>query len=152
MVTQTVELPSSLWFCYGIDPLVSSLNQRLHGIKLYSTPVAGPVLPGVPPLAPLTETFKLLCYLDDVKPAISTMFEFILVDNASLLFERASGCQLHRDPNSGKVKLLPLGRWRGTLQMEDLPVKYIKISDHLDMLGVTLKSTFMQTKKVNGDD
>ena len=33
----------------------------------------------------------------------------------SALFEAASGCVLHCDPASGKVKFPPLGRWKGTL-------------------------------------
>ena len=80
------------------------------------------------------------------------MHEFNLVDRGSLLFERASGCELHRDPNSGKCKFLRLGRWRGTLEQEDLPVKYIRLSDHLDMLGVKLKASYAKTKKVNCDE
>ena len=75
-------------------------------------------------------------YADDLKPAISTMEEFQLVDRASALFEAASGCVLHRDPTSGKVKFLALGRWRGTLQQEDIPVNYIALSEHLDMVRV----------------
>ena len=74
------------------------------------------------------------------------------MDRASLLFEQASGCELHRDPTSGKVKFLPLGRWRETLQQEDIPVPYILLSDHLDMVGVVLKATFTQTRKVNCDE
>ena len=80
------------------------------------------------------------------------MNEFLLVDRASLLFEMASGCELHRDPASGKVKFLPLGRWRGTLQQEDIPLPYIKLSDHLDMVGVLLKSSFIKTRKANCDE
>ena len=79
------------------------------------------------------------------------MNEFRLVDEGSSLFEKASGCVLHRDPQSGKVKLLPLGRWKGQLQQEDLPVKYISIADHLDMVGVQLTATFNHTRQVNGD-
>ena len=45
-----------------------------------------------------------------------------------------------------------MGRWRGVLEQEDLPVKYIKMSEHLDMLGVTLKASYMQTRKTNGDE
>ena len=56
------------------------------------------------------------------------------------------------DINSGKVKFLPLGRWRGTLQPDDLPVNYIKISEHLDMLGVKIKATYAQTKRINCDE
>ena len=80
------------------------------------------------------------------------MNEFLLVDRASLLFENASGCELHRDPTSGKVKFLPLGRWRGTLQQEDIPLPYILLSEHLDMVGLVLKATYTQTRKTNCDD
>ena len=61
------------------------------------------------------ETYKLIAYVDDVKPSITSMNEFSVVDRGSALFEAASGCVLHRDPASGKVKFLPLGRWKGTL-------------------------------------
>ena len=128
------------------------MDRRLTGLTVYSTPVHGPTLPGAPPLPPLTETFRLLSFVDDIKASIKYMHEFFLVDKASLLFEKASGCQLHRDPASGKVKFLSLGRWRGTLKQEDIPVKYIALSDYLDMLGVTMKATFTQTRKVNCDD
>ena len=80
------------------------------------------------------------------------MYEFTLVDRTSLLFEKASGSELHRDPRSGKVKFLPLGRWRGVLEEEDLPVRYVKVSEHLDMLGVKLRGSFIQTRKTNCDE
>ena len=50
------------------------------------------------------------------------------------------------------MKFLPLGRWKGTLTKEDLPVNYIAISDHLDMVGVQLMATHTQTRKCNGDN
>ena len=68
------------------------------------------------------------------------------------MFEAASGCLLHRDPASGKVKFLPLGRWKGTLTREDLPVSYIALSEHLDMVGVKLMASFQKTRKVNCDE
>ena len=77
--------------------------------------------------------------------------EFSLVDRRISLFEAASGCVLHRNPASAKVKFLPLGRWKGTLQQEDIPVNYIALSDHLDMIGVRLLATATKTRKVNGD-
>ena len=49
------------------------------------------------------------------------------------------------------MKFLPLGRWRGTLTQEDIPHQYIRLSDHLDFVGVELRATFTQTRKVNGD-
>ena len=102
-------------------------------------------------LPPLQQHYKVVAYADDVKPSITTMQEFYLVDNACSLLERASGVKLHRDPAAGKVKFLPLGRWRGTLTQEDLPHQYVQLSDHLDFVGVELRATFQQTRKVNGD-
>ena len=93
----------------------------------------------------------MIGYADDVKPAITSMAEFSLVDRAMALFESASGCKLHRDPASKKCKFLPLARWRGTLQQEDIPCQYMTISDHLDMVGVELRATWSQTRRANGD-
>ena len=135
--------PSSILFCYGLDPHLDWLESRLNGIQIYkdlNTPNSSP------------EVYKLMAYVDDVKPSITCMNEFTIVDKGSALFEGASGCKLHRDPRSGKVKFLPLGRWKGTLQQEDLPVNYIAISEHLDMVGVRLTHNFQKSRKLNGDE
>ena len=47
--------------------------------------------------------------------------------------------------------ILPLGKWKGTLCQEDLPVNYIAISEHLDMVVVILKATHTQTRMANCD-
>ena len=124
------DIPSMFWFAIGIDPLLIYLDKRLTGIPIATLPVAGP-----PPetsagqaLPPLVQLYKVVAYADDVKPSISSMQEFLLVDNACCLIERASGVKLHRDPAAGKVKFLALGRWKGTLSQEDLPFQYIKLS------------------------
>ena len=39
---------SGLWFCYGIDQLITYLERRLNGILIHSLPVAGPSQPGLP--------------------------------------------------------------------------------------------------------
>ena len=149
------DVPSMFFFAYGIDPLITYLEHRLVGILITSLPVLGPVAEGSPsPTLPhFEERYKVVSYADDLKPAVVTMEEFSLVNNASALFEAASGCRLHRDPASQKCKFLPLGRWRRTLQQEDLPptCQYMIISDHLDMVGVQLKATWTQTRKCNGD-
>ena len=145
------DLPSMHFFSFGIDPLLTFLEKRLQGILISSLPVLGPVAEGLPQLKPIEERYKLIGYADDVKPAITNMQEFTVVDMAMTLFERASGCKLHRDPASKKCKFLPLARWRGTLQQEDIPCPYMSISDHLEMLGVELKATWTQTSKANGD-
>ena len=79
------------------------------------------------------------------------MEEFITVDRSLTLFEKASGCKVHRDPANMKCKFLPLGRWRNTLQQEDIPCNYMTLSDHLDMVGVTLLASWPKTRKANGD-
>ena len=82
---------------------------------------------------------------------ITRMSEFCLVDKAKELFENASGCRLHMDPVTKKCKFLPLAKWKGTLKQEDIPCDYTTLSDHLDMIGVTLMATWTKTKKANGD-
>ena len=69
-----------------------------------------------------------------MKPSITSMQEFLLVDQTCSLLERAFVVKLHRDPSEGKVKFLPLGRWRGSLSQEDLPHQYMQLSDHLDFV------------------
>ena len=125
------DLPSMHFFGFGIDPLLSYLEKRLNGILVTSLPLLGPVPLGAPPLPHLEERYKVIGYADDVKPAITTMAEFSIVDQAMKLFEDASGCRLHRDPASKKFKFLPLVGWKGTLQQEDIPCQYMTISDHL---------------------
>ena len=147
------DVPSMFWFAIGIDPLLVYLEKRLSGIPIPSLPVFGPTMESSisNTLPPMKQLYKVIAYADDVKPGIVTMQEFYLVDNACMLLERASGVKLHRDPSTDKVKFLPLGRWRGLLTQEDIPQHFIKLSDHLDFLGVELRATFVQTRKVNGD-
>ena len=140
------------WFAFGIDPMLRFLEKRLQGIVVSSLPVHGPLPEGVAaPLPQLEERFKLMAYCDDVKPSVTSMAEFSTIDTACSLFERSSGCKLHRDPTAGKCKFLALGRWKGTLQQEDIPLRYLVLSDSLEMVGVELKSSWIQTRKVNGD-
>jgi hypothetical protein len=126
-------------------------QKRLWCIVISSFPVLGPVCLGHPSLPPVEERCKVIGYADDVKPAITSMAEFCIVDGAMKLFENASGCRLHRDPATKKCKFLPLAKWRGTLQQEDIPCPYMTISDHLEMIGVELRSTWTQTRKAKGD-
>ena len=93
------------FFAFGIDPLITYLEGRLTGIIITSLPQLRPVQEQskAKVLPPVEER-----YADDLKPAITTMGEFSLVDQASALFEAASGCRLHRNPASKKCKFLPL--------------------------------------------
>ena len=58
---------------------------------------------------------------------------------------------MHRDLNADKCKFLALGRWRGVLEQEDIPLNYMKLSDSLEMVGVIMKATWSRTRKVNCD-
>ena len=139
------DVPSMELFCFGIDPLLHRLERQLQGILISSVPVQGPSLQGMPPLTKLELRYKLIGYADDNKPAITTIEEFETVDHSLALFEKASGCKLHRDPLNKKCKFLPLGRWKTTLKQEDIPCDYMTLSDHLDMVGVTLKASWAKT-------
>ena len=149
------DIPSMFFFAFGIDPLITYLHNRLSGILITSVPLLGPVPANFQAdrLPPLEEHYKVISYADDLKPAITSMEEFQLVNDASALFEAASGCRLHRNPASQKCKFLPLGKWRQQLAQEDLPeaCQYFVLSDHLDMVGVELRATWTQTRKANGD-
>ena len=98
MTLRQGDYPSSLWFGYGIDPLLIYLDRRLGRISIYSSPVSGPSTKNGPKgLAPLERKYRLIGYCDDVKPAINEWEEFNLIDKAVGMFEKASGCMLHCD-------------------------------------------------------
>ena len=145
------DVPSMELFSFGIDPLLCLLERVLTGILITSVPVLGPSQLHEPPLPPLELRYKVIGYADDSKPAITSMEEFVIVDKSLSLFEKASGCKVHRDPANMKCKFLPLGRWRTTLQQSDIPCNYMTLSDHLDMVGVTLMASWAKTRKANGD-
>ena len=85
-------------FSFGIDPILGYLEKRFNGILITSLPLLGPVLAGCPPLAPLEERFKVIGYADDVKPAITSMEEFLVVDRAMHLFGSSSGFTMIQHP------------------------------------------------------
>ena len=90
-------------------------------------------------------------YCNDIKPAIVNMDEFHIVDKAASMFEGAGGCRLHRDPSSDKCKILALGGWKNDLRKEDIPLPFLHLSGHLDMLGVKLTANFQDTRRINGE-
>ena len=79
------------------------LEKRLTGIQIASLPIHGPTeeTSASPTLQQTQQLYKVVAYADDVKPSITSMQEFYLVDNACALLERASGVKLHRDPAAG---------------------------------------------------
>ena len=78
------DIPSMDLFAYGLDPYLERLRASLKGIVVYSrpAPVQGPVLENEPPLPNylIEERLTAFGYADDVKNAITSLEEFILVD------------------------------------------------------------------------
>ena len=141
---------SCFTFNFAIDALVTYIEKRLEGIKIFSIPTQGPSHPkwGKPPEIELR--YKVCGFLDDLKPGIVKREEFFMVDNAIRLFEGASGCKLHRDPASQKCKALFLGKW-SKWKKSDIPINYIVPTEHLDYLGVKLGKNNNTTRAINGD-
>ena len=145
--------PGSMgWFSVAIDPLLIYLTRLLTGIPICSLPTLGPSSEDGSPPHPVTEKYKVYGYADDVKPGVTTMAEFGIVDKGAKLFELSSGCALHRDPVAGKCQVLPLGRWRRSLQQEDIPFPYMKLCETLAMVGVHLTASWQATRKLNNDE
>jgi hypothetical protein len=165
------------WFAIGLDPLLILLESKLKGIKICSIPKFGPepqpmlaLRPpptagarggrarkgekpkqvAVPPSQqPVVERLRTVSYADDVKCAVTSMEEIKMVIDACSMLERASGVKLHRGIDSGKVRLLPLGRWQTTLTQADMPHPFIRLSNSLDFLGVVLKGKTKLTMREN---
>ena len=115
-IVKKMDVLEVTWIVLLRKKMQQNTQKRLCGILISTTPVQGSTPFLSPPLPPYEERYKVIGYADDVKPAISTMEEFLLVDKAMAFFEKASGCKLHRDPANKKCKFLPLARWRGTLE------------------------------------
>ena len=96
--------------CLRYRPPYYLPRQQAQGIPIYSIPLHGPAPEGLQSHLPhLEQRYKVVGYADDLKPAVTNIQEFSIVDHASELFEKSSGCKLHRDPESGKCKFLALG-------------------------------------------
>ena len=97
----------------------------------------------------MSETFKVISYADNLKPAMRTLDEINLCIDECQKLELASGVQRHCDSHSGKVKILLLGTWKNSLSQNDIPYSLIRISDKLDCVGIKLTSNYFSTRKIN---
>ena len=141
------------WFSYTIDPLLCFLERRLEGISIYSLPVLGPAKRGRRRPAPLVvERYKVLGLANDVKPGVISMNEFSIVEHGSKMFELSTGNKLHRNPTKGKCKVLLLGRWRGTIQQDNIGFPHLRIVESLAFIGVTLTASSQRTRRENMDE
>ena len=101
-------------------------------------------------LQPIESRYSVIGYCDYIKPAVTSIKELHIIDQGARLFENASGCCLHQDPKSDKCKILLLGGW-SDLHQDQIPLDYLKISDHLDMLGVVIYKNHITTRQKNGE-
>ena len=67
------DVPSMYWFGVGIDPLLVYLEKRLTGIPLTSLSVQGPLEEASVghTLPYIQQRYKVVAYVDDVKPGIT---------------------------------------------------------------------------------
>ena len=142
---------SSTMYCYSADPLLTHLESRLQGITYHKLKTNGPRHPKLGEPTPVESKFKLAGYIDDIKTSISNKEEFYTIDNSMRLFEEASGCRLHRDPESGKCNILVLGKW-STWSQNDIPLKFLKLTNNLNFLGVRLAKNASLTRSINGEE
>ena len=105
------------------------------GTQPPTRPQPPPAIPGLPALPPqpadqpprrrgrriqvlrgIETRYILYAFCDDLKPAITSTWEFLLVERVMTLFEMSSGCKMHRTAISQKCKFLALGKWKTKLQ------------------------------------
>ena len=97
-------------------------------------------------MIPLKKTTSIIGYVDDLNPVITKVEEFGTCNTYLLLFEKASGCQFHRDPRSQKCKITPLGRWKDWMTQNAVPLPFLLVSDNLDILGVKIFDSWSKTR------
>ena len=84
-------------------------------------------------------------YVDDLNPIVTKVEEFKTVDSCLVLFEKASGCEFHRDPNSQKCKVTPFGKWKQWLTQDNVPLPFLLVTETLEILGVKIFESYSDT-------
>ena len=134
-------------FNVGVNPIIQLLESKLNGVTLYSQPVLGPVLENEERICPIKHTEKTIDYVDDLNPIVTNVEEFQIVDSCLVLFEKASGCEFHRDPNSQKCKVTPFGKWKQWLTQENVPLPFLLVTETLEILGVKIFESYSDTRR-----
>ena len=139
------------FFSIAIDPLLQYLHRHIQGVVICSIP--GVLQPDDTTSALREEKYKVYRLADEVKPAVTSIEEFSIVDQGACLFEKSSGNKLHRQTGErGKCAVLALGKWRRTLKQEHIGFPYLQLADSLAMVGVVLTPTWQTTRKINCDE
>ena len=140
-------------YCFATDPLLLKLNKILKGLTYFSHPTCGPHHPLFGKPKPVVEKLTAIGFVDDVKGFLTSVEEFHILDKTLASFEAASGSRLHRspDPSNQKCSVLPLGKW-ARWTPADSPLDYMKVVDHINLLGVKLARTTNKTRELTGSD
>ena len=138
---------------YASDPLLLKLNKVLRGLTYFSHPTSGPHHPLFGKPKPVVEKLTAVGFVDDVKGFLTSVEEFHILDKTLASFEAASGSRLHRspDPSNQKCSVLPLGKWARWVPT-DSPLDYMKVVDHINLLGVKRARTTNKTRELTGSD
>ena len=139
-------------FCSGVNPLLQLLEHRLEGITIYEAPVLGPVSENEKTVHGIKKNKKVIGYVDDIAPYITKKEEFTILDESLKIFERASGCKFHRDQNSQKCKVMPMGAWKKWLTQDKVPLPFLRVTDHLEILGAKFFESWSKTKNYIGEN
>ena len=139
-------------FCSGVNPLLQLLEHKLEGITIYEAPLLGPVSENEKTIHGIKKNEKVIGYVDDIAPYITKKEEFTILDESLITFERASGCKFHRDQNSQKCKVMPIGPWKKWLTQDKVPLPFLRVTDHLEILGAKFFESWSKTKNYIGEN
>ena len=142
---------STCLFNYGADPLIISLNKKLRGVTYFKAPTEGPYHPLFGKPLPVTDRLKAIGFVDDCKGFLSCQEDFTTMDSTLKCFEKSTGSELHRDTETKKCSVLPLGKWKRWRQC-DSPLPYMAVVTHLNFLGVKLGGSMAVTRRLNGEE
>ena len=145
------DITSMLLFVLSMEPLLKSLKRMLKGIVISKVRVQGPLPKGMKKPLYLEEVYKIIGYADDLKIAIRSLEDLIMAVRQCTKMEMASGVKLHRSTTKGKCRLLTVGTWRESLTQNDIPFDFIKLTDNLNLLGVSLCATYRLTREKNAE-
>ena len=137
-------------FVVGVNPLLQLLEHKLKGVCLYSAPLQGPVKENEPPLTPLRKTERIIGFVDDACPVVTTREEFFIVDSCLKFFELSSGCKFHRNPTTQKCKITLFGSWKRRFKQDNIPLQFLQITDHLEISSVKLYENWRTSQRENG--
>ena len=137
-------------FVVGVNPLLQLLDKKLRGIDMYKSATQGPVNQDGVAIPPLVQTGKVIGFVDDACPIVTSEKEFYTVDACLKKFELASGCKFHRNPVTQKCKITLFGPWKRKFSQNNIPLTFLQVTDHLEILGVKLFESWRATQKENG--